>query len=74
MNQQTETEPRPSRSWLITFLAWVERIGNRLGDPAVLFVILLGAVWVLSAVLSGYEFSVPAGEGLRLLVLAVLPP
>ena len=69
MNEKNEMVNGGVRGWLTTFLAWVERIGNRLPDPAVLFVILLGAVWVLSALLSGYEFSVPAGDGLRVLTI-----
>jgi aminobenzoyl-glutamate transport protein len=35
----------------------IERVGNRLPDPAALFMILLGVVWVLSAVLSNLSFS-----------------
>ncbi|NNF67002.1 MAG: hypothetical protein HKM98_05790, partial [Gammaproteobacteria bacterium] len=34
------------------FLATVERIGNKLPDPAVLFIALLFIVWVLSWLLS----------------------
>jgi aminobenzoyl-glutamate transport protein len=41
-------------------LAWVERIGNKLPDPAMLFVLALLIVWVVSAVLSGMSFTVPA--------------
>ena len=49
--------------------AWVERVGNRLPDTTVLFVIALFAVWAVSALLSGYEFTVPAaGEPRRLTV------
>jgi aminobenzoyl-glutamate transport protein len=35
----------------------IERIGNRLPDPALLFVLLLLAVWALSSGLSGIEFT-----------------
>jgi aminobenzoyl-glutamate transport protein len=35
----------------------VERVGNRLPDPAVLFLVLLVAVWVLSWMLSGVSFE-----------------
>jgi aminobenzoyl-glutamate transport protein len=38
-------------------LASVERIGNKLPDPAVLFIVLLFAVWVLSRLLSYVAFS-----------------
>ena len=36
----------------------IERAGNRLPDPAVLFLILLGVVWLLSWALSGISFEV----------------
>ena len=49
------------------FLGWVERVGNKLPDPAALFVIALLVVWVASALLSGFEFSVPSAEGERTL-------
>jgi len=39
-------------------LAAVEHAGNRLPDPAVLFIVLLGVVWVLSWALSGIDFAV----------------
>ena len=35
----------------------IERIGNKLPDPAVLFLLLMLAVWVLSWILSSVEFS-----------------
>ncbi|MCU0781980.1 MAG: AbgT family transporter [Akkermansiaceae bacterium] len=38
-------------------LAWIERAGNRLPDPAMLFVVLLALVWVLSALLAPVSFS-----------------
>jgi aminobenzoyl-glutamate transport protein len=40
------------------FLGTVERIGNKLPDPAVLFIALLFIVWVLSWLLSYVTFSV----------------
>jgi len=39
-------------------LAAVERIGNKLPDPAVLFIALLFIVWILSWMLSGLSFDV----------------
>ena len=39
-------------------LAAVERIGNKLPDPAVLFIALLVIVWLLSWALSGIQFDV----------------
>jgi aminobenzoyl-glutamate transport protein len=50
-------------------LQWVERVGNRLPDTAALFVIALGLVWAASALLAGYEFSVPAIDGARTLAI-----
>jgi len=40
------------------FLGAVERIGNKLPDPAMLFVGLLGIVWILSWLLSYVSFDV----------------
>ena len=40
------------------FLGAVERIGNKLPDPAVLFIALLFIVWVLSWLLSYVSFDV----------------
>ena len=39
------------------FLGTVERVGNKLPDPAVLFIALLFIVWVLSWLLSYFTFS-----------------
>jgi aminobenzoyl-glutamate transport protein len=39
------------------FLDGVERIGNKLPDPAVLFLLLMVLVWVASALLSGVQFT-----------------
>jgi aminobenzoyl-glutamate transport protein len=39
-------------------LAAVERVGNKLPDPAMLFVLLLVIVWLLSWILSGVTFSI----------------
>ncbi|MCS7046919.1 MAG: AbgT family transporter [Gemmataceae bacterium] len=39
------------------FLAWVEAIGNKLPDPAMLFVWALLATWLLSALLAPIEFE-----------------
>jgi aminobenzoyl-glutamate transport protein len=53
-------EPAPpyaSKSALDRFLAVVERAGNRLPDPAILFVVALGIVWVVSALLAPLTFS-----------------
>ena len=50
--------PEPSsRTTLMRLLDAVERVGNRLPDPAVLFALLLLAVMVLSAWLSTFTFE-----------------
>ncbi len=51
--------PAPSSSprLLDRFLNAIERVGNRLPDPAVLFIVALALTWVLSAVLSTVEFA-----------------
>ena len=49
------------------FLTAVERIGNKLPDPAMLFLWGLLLVWAISALLSGLEFSVPSADGVRAL-------
>lgn len=38
-------------------LNWIERVGNKLPDPAALFLILLFVVWGVSAILSPMQFS-----------------
>jgi len=38
-------------------LDWVERVGNKLPDPAALFLILMAVVWVVSALLAGVSFA-----------------
>ena len=47
----------PDRTPLMRVLDAVERVGNRLPDPAVLFALLLAAVMVLSAWLSTFTFD-----------------
>jgi aminobenzoyl-glutamate transport protein len=47
------------------FLAAIELAGNKLPDPAMLFLGAMLIVWVLSWLLSGYAFTVPALDGAR---------
>ncbi len=64
---ETET-PAPRPRLMDRALAGVERIGNALPDPAILFVLLLFAVWALSWALSGIQFALTdprSGEPLR---------
>ncbi|MDG2277487.1 MAG: AbgT family transporter, partial [Pseudomonadales bacterium] len=46
-------------------LASVESVGNRLPDPAMLFLGALVIVWLISWLLAGHTFSVPNQDGLR---------
>jgi aminobenzoyl-glutamate transport protein len=47
----------PVRGPLARALDWIERVGNKLPDPAMLFVLLLAAVWIISWALSPVEFA-----------------
>ena len=58
-----------SQTALARVLQWIERVGNRLPDPAALFVIALFAVWIASWLLAGHEFTVPAKDGARTLTV-----
>ena len=42
------TEAAPE-GWLQRSLAWIERTGNKLPDPAVLFLAFLFLTWIASA-------------------------
>ncbi len=46
------TDANASDSLTTRMLATVERVGNKLPDPAMLFVFLLVVVWLLSWLLS----------------------
>ncbi len=52
----TEVVERPS-GFVERALGVVERVGNKLPDPAALFLILLFVVWILSAILSTMTFA-----------------
>ncbi len=63
-----EPEPTPppdpgKRSFGTRALDFVERAGNKLPDPAVLFVVALLLVWVISALLDGHSFELPSKDG-----------
>jgi aminobenzoyl-glutamate transport protein len=53
----TRTSKAPTRGRLARVLDGVERVGNKLPDPALLFVVLLVAVALLSAWLSMLTFT-----------------
>ncbi|MDI6402312.1 AbgT family transporter [Balneolaceae bacterium ANBcel3] len=61
-----------NKGLLEKFLDVVERLGNKLPDPAILFFFLLLIIWVLSAVLSPFSFDVEhplTGESLTVINL-----
>ena len=47
------------------FLNWIEKTGNKLPDPALLFVFALAGTWILSAIMAGTKFTVPVRGGVR---------
>lgn len=55
--------PAPSRTQ--RFLSRVEYLGNKLPDPAMLFLGAMLLVWVISWLLAGHAFSVPGADGTR---------
>lgn len=54
MSDEPGTAPA---GWLARALDGVERVGNRLPDPALLFFLLLLAVWVLSAIMAQFSYE-----------------
>ncbi len=46
-----------SSSWTTRVLDKVEKVGNKLPDPAIIFFICLLVIWVLSAIFSNFTFS-----------------
>ncbi len=65
----TAKAPAQPSGWIYRALGWVERIGNKLPDPAMLFVIALFIVWGVSWLLAGHQFTVPALDGERTLAV-----
>ena len=58
MNEKTlKQAPPPSTSAMDKFLNGIERAGNKIPDPALLFFWGLVTVWILSAVLSQFDFG-----------------
>ncbi|PZO08376.1 MAG: aminobenzoyl-glutamate transporter [Lysobacteraceae bacterium] len=53
----TTPEIAAKRGWIARSLDVVERVGNKLPDPAVLFLLLMFAVWVVSWAMSGMAFE-----------------
>lgn len=62
-------------SRLARALDWIERVGNRLPDPALLFFLLLIAVWVLSAFMAQFQYSfIDPRSGSPIAVVNLLTP
>lgn len=57
MAKKTADESAPKNGFLTKALDWIERNGNKLPDPAILFLILMILVWVFSAILSPFDFG-----------------
>jgi len=62
-SQSSKSTRRGESSWLIRQLDRLEWLGNKLPDPAVLFLIGLLVTWVVSWLAAGTEFSVPGKSG-----------
>lgn len=63
-------EQAKKKRWSDRALDWIEKIGNKLPDPAVLFVIMLVLVWILSKFLAPVQFAdinPRTGEPIRVL-------
>jgi aminobenzoyl-glutamate transport protein len=50
-------QPPSPKSWWHSALDGIERLGNKLPDPALLFVFGLAATWLASKALAGVQFS-----------------
>jgi aminobenzoyl-glutamate transport protein len=58
MEGETTASPAPNEPrWVDRALNAIERVGNKLPDPAAIFLILLIVTWVLSALLAPIAFS-----------------
>ena len=72
MNQPDPGSAAPSRGAMARVLDAIERVGNRLPDPAMLFLLLMLLVWALSWALSGMDVSAVdprTGEPIRIVNL-----
>ena len=57
MNEKTLNQAPTPSSAMDKFLNGIERAGNKIPDPALLFFWGLIAVWVLSAIMSQFDFG-----------------
>lgn len=65
MTDTHSTTPAPAPHQ--RFLSAVEKLGNQLPDPALLFLYAMLGVWAVSWALADYSFSVPDAQGVRTL-------
>ena len=56
-SQQSGAENTAGNTRIARILDWIERAGNKLPDPAVLFLIALVLTWIVSALLAPVSFS-----------------
>lgn len=69
MSEPSASTASPPATRLERSLAAIERIGNRLPDPAMLFLLLLAITWALSALLSSVSFeAIDPRSGMPLVV------
>lgn len=55
--ESTRVEENSSNGLVDRLLGGIEKVGNKLPDPAMLFLISLVVVWILSLILAPFEFS-----------------
>lgn len=56
-NHAMSKTPNSPNGGMEKFLNWIERVGNKIPDPALLFFYGLLIVWMLSAILSQFSFG-----------------
>jgi aminobenzoyl-glutamate transport protein len=55
--QATKAESKEPPRFIDKVLNTIERVGNKLPDPAALFLLLLFVVWILSAIFAPFQFA-----------------
>lgn len=65
MTSSNTTPPAGRKRLPDRLLGAIEKAGNMLPDPAVIFVIAMFVVWILSALLDGHAFSLPSKDGAK---------
>lgn len=68
-NQAVNKAPSSKPSGMDRFLNFIERAGNKIPDPAILFFWALIITWAASALLSNVTFDLPNLERAKLLPL-----